>query len=324
MTTLNTLSAIVFCLFTLCECTPKTIESTDSILSEEPVSDSITSDTVIEHTDTQEDPSNEKVALGTMELCEFINPLLGAQIAKVVDTVFDRDDVNSVVLTLHPTATVYADMPGVDPEAGAPFNATLETYHSHYGGFASDSAFLGRMTACVKIGKLLCYVVTEKGASSVIRPLGKRHTVRHTFGEPEFVCICAEEDRRLLIGDDGSLQRVYSLFAFVPNGPIDSILVEYPDTYPEFPGGKEALCRFIAERIEWPEEIQRLSVVFTVELDGRVSAVEAPRNVREKSPEQLPVIEAIRPLLPSMPHWTPGKMQGKTVRTRAGFALRRP
>ena len=88
---------------------------------------------------------------------------------------------------------------------------------------------------------------------------------------------------------------------------------------PEFPGGNEAMMKFLSENIEYPKiahenGIQgRVILSMVVEKDGSVSEVKAVRGVDPSLDA-----EAIR-VIESMPKWTPGKQKGKEV--RVGYTL---
>ena len=83
---------------------------------------------------------------------------------------------------------------------------------------------------------------------------------------------------------------------------------------PEFPGGTEAMMKFVAQNVKYPEEAKekgisgRVFVSFVVEKDGSVSNVEVLRSIGGGCDE-----EAVR-VVKSMPKWTPGMQKGKPVR----------
>jgi protein TonB len=80
---------------------------------------------------------------------------------------------------------------------------------------------------------------------------------------------------------------------------------------PVFPGGQEALMRFIGEKINYPEEaavngIQgRVTVQFVVWKDGTVKMIEVLKGV-----DPLLDKEATR-VITMMPKWKPGKQNGE-------------
>ena len=86
------------------------------------------------------------------------------------------------------------------------------------------------------------------------------------------------------------------------------------ETSPEFPGGIEALFKFIAENINFPAEIVcdqcRTICQFVVEKDGSISNVQVVRSSGDDFLDK----EAVR-VLNIMPKWKPGEQQGKLIRT---------
>lgn len=85
---------------------------------------------------------------------------------------------------------------------------------------------------------------------------------------------------------------------------------------PQFPGGVEALYKYLAENIVYPMQAKdnnisgRVYVSFVVEKDGSISDPKVLRNIGAGCGE-----EAVR-VVRNMPRWTPGKNRGKPVRTR--------
>ena len=85
---------------------------------------------------------------------------------------------------------------------------------------------------------------------------------------------------------------------------------------PEFPGGMEALFKYMAENMKYPEDAKkqqvegRVLVQFIVETDGSVSNTEVLKRV-------FPSLdaEALR-VISGMPKWIPGKQNGKVVRVK--------
>lgn len=85
---------------------------------------------------------------------------------------------------------------------------------------------------------------------------------------------------------------------------------------PEFPGGMEALFKYMAENMKYPEDAKkqqvegRVLVQFIVETDGSVSNTEVLKRV-------FPSLdaEAVR-VISGMPKWIPGKQNGKVVRVK--------
>ena len=85
---------------------------------------------------------------------------------------------------------------------------------------------------------------------------------------------------------------------------------------PMFPGGMEAMMKFLQANVKYPEQAQsngmqgRVIVQFVVNKDGSISNDTIVRSV-----DPLLDAEALR-VVRSMPNWTPGKQRGKEVRVR--------
>lgn len=85
---------------------------------------------------------------------------------------------------------------------------------------------------------------------------------------------------------------------------------------PEFPGGQEALMKFLSESVKYPKEASkdgiqgRVVVQFVVEKDGSISEVEVVKKVNEHLDA-----EAVR-VVNAMPKWKPGKQKGENVRVK--------
>ncbi len=82
---------------------------------------------------------------------------------------------------------------------------------------------------------------------------------------------------------------------------------------PEYPGGEDAMKKFISENVKYPEEAQKkkiegkVFVSFIVSENGKVKNAKVARSI-----DPLIDKEALR-VINSMPEWTPGKQRGKKV-----------
>ncbi len=91
---------------------------------------------------------------------------------------------------------------------------------------------------------------------------------------------------------------------------------------PEFPGGQEAMNRWLSKNIKYPllaqeNNIQgRVVCQFVVNSDGKIVDVVVVRGV-----EASLDAEAVR-VIKSMPTWTPGKQGGKNVRVKYTLPIR--
>ena len=97
---------------------------------------------------------------------------------------------------------------------------------------------------------------------------------------------------------------------------------------PKFPGGDDALIKFLHESIKYPAEAEkagkqgRVVVTFVVNKDGSVDNAKVVRSVDEKlDAEALRVVNA-------MPKWHPGKQRGQEVNVKftlpVTFKLNKP
>lgn len=85
------------------------------------------------------------------------------------------------------------------------------------------------------------------------------------------------------------------------------------DQMPEFPGGQDALMKFLVDNISYPKSAKKekvegtVHVGFTVSADGSITGVNVKKGVHEALDA-----EAVR-VVQSMPKWNPGKAHGKAV-----------
>ncbi|MGL4596137.1 MAG: energy transducer TonB, partial [Bacteroidia bacterium] len=112
-----------------------------------------------------------------------------------------------------------------------------------------------------------------------------------------------------------------------PQPPIEEREDEvftFVEVMPSFVGGEEAMIAYIRSNIHYPEfekESGKQGLVFIsfiVEKDGSISTVQARKEVPD-APGLTK--EAIR-LVSSMPNWTPGKINGRIVRTTMNLPIR--
>jgi TonB family protein len=91
---------------------------------------------------------------------------------------------------------------------------------------------------------------------------------------------------------------------------------------PEFPGGEEALYKFLATNIQYPQMAKdslwqgRVFITFVIEKDGTITDVRVLRGVANALNE-----EAIR-VVKSMPRWSPGTQRGKPVRVQYNLPIK--
>ena len=89
------------------------------------------------------------------------------------------------------------------------------------------------------------------------------------------------------------------------------------ETMPEFPGGQQALFKYLSENIKYPVIAQengiqgRVICQFVVNKDGAIVDIEVVRGSGDASLDK----EAVR-VIKSMPKWKAGKQRGKAVRVK--------
>jgi len=94
----------------------------------------------------------------------------------------------------------------------------------------------------------------------------------------------------------------------------DSAVFVVVEEMPQFPGGSEAMMKFLIENIKYPEQARKDSIQgrvflnFIVEADGKISNAKVIRGIGGGCDE-----EAVR-VVSMMPAWTPGKQRGQNVR----------
>lgn len=101
--------------------------------------------------------------------------------------------------------------------------------------------------------------------------------------------------------------------AFIINAQIDPIQFQDADVKPEYPGGQEALLKYLSENTEYPEEAKnnkvegRVFVKFVIDHNGSVTNVSIARGVNDLLNE-----EALK-VVNTLPDWEPGKKDGQSV-----------
>jgi protein TonB len=99
------------------------------------------------------------------------------------------------------------------------------------------------------------------------------------------------------------------IFTFIPN-------------MPSFPGGNEALVKYIQNNLKYPQIAKESGIQgivytsFVVETDGQLSAIKILKGIGGGCDE-----EAIR-LIRAMPNWVPGKKENKTVRVQNNMPMK--
>lgn len=98
-------------------------------------------------------------------------------------------------------------------------------------------------------------------------------------------------------------------------------IVDFPEIETEYDGGPEAMQRWIAENVNYPQDAIEMNeqgkvyLSFVIEPNGEISNIVVERSVSEALDN-----EAIR-LIKSMPPWIPGEVKGKKVRVRVRLPI---
>lgn len=92
----------------------------------------------------------------------------------------------------------------------------------------------------------------------------------------------------------------------------EGVVCLVPDiVLPEYPGGNEAMFKFISENIIYPKEAEELDIQgkvivnFSIEKDGSISNVKIIRGVHPLLDEEA------KQVIYLFPKWTPGKQDGE-------------
>ncbi len=107
-----------------------------------------------------------------------------------------------------------------------------------------------------------------------------------------------------------------------PPKPREEPVYDFVSKKPEFPGGEDALMKYLVENLRYPRialenNIQGIVVVrFVVDIEGRISSVEILKDIGGGCGA-----EAAR-VVSSMPNWVPGEHNGVRVNVRFVLPVR--
>lgn len=100
------------------------------------------------------------------------------------------------------------------------------------------------------------------------------------------------------------------------NGLATEEVFDFVEESPEYPGGMEALGKFLQKNLRYPARANRMGiegtvyVSFVVDQNGLINAVEVKKGIDASCDE-----EAAR-VISKMPPWKPGKQRGQAVKVR--------
>jgi protein TonB len=87
------------------------------------------------------------------------------------------------------------------------------------------------------------------------------------------------------------------------------------DVVPSFPGGEDAMLRFLKKHLQYPLDAResnitgRVYVSFIIDENGKVTEIKVVRGLGYGTDDEVSRVVRI------MPDWSPGKYQGKNVKT---------
>ncbi|MBQ3895624.1 MAG: energy transducer TonB [Paludibacteraceae bacterium] len=94
-----------------------------------------------------------------------------------------------------------------------------------------------------------------------------------------------------------------------------------PEKGPEFPGGDQALFKFLSSNLKYPSDAKKDSIQgrvicrFTIDTDGSITDIRVLRSVHPSLDA-----EAVR-VLSAMPKWTPAETDGKKTKCKFVFPV---
>jgi TonB family protein len=103
--------------------------------------------------------------------------------------------------------------------------------------------------------------------------------------------------------------------------PSEEPVFQVVETMPSFPGGQDAMTKYMMTTIKYPEEARTkgiqgtVYITYVVEKDGSVSNVKVLRGIGSGCDE-----EGVR-VVSAMPKWNPGKQRGEFVRVQFNLPI---
>jgi protein TonB len=97
--------------------------------------------------------------------------------------------------------------------------------------------------------------------------------------------------------------------------PVEDEILDFPDVYATFPGGADAMSKFITDNIKYPaidaeSNVQgKVYVSFVVERDGALSTIKVMRGVSASMDREA------KRVIRAMPNWMPATVKQMKVRS---------
>ena len=125
------------------------------------------------------------------------------------------------------------------------------------------------------------------------------------------------EEAEIISVDDEVAKKNENADVVVEELPEEETIYNVVEDQPEFPGGMQALMKYLRDNIRYPSISRqnnsqgRAYINFVVNTDGSITDVEVMKGTNDVYLDK----EAVR-VVSGMPKWKPGKHQGKTVRVK--------
>lgn len=127
-----------------------------------------------------------------------------------------------------------------------------------------------------------------------------------------------EETEIMSVEDQGEIVEINEdVNIVVEEMPEEETIYQVVEQQPEFPGGMQALMKYLRDNINYPRISRennsqgKTYVNFVVNTDGSIQDVEVMKSAGDMYLDK----EAVR-VVKTMPKWNPGKQAGKAVRVR--------
>jgi protein TonB len=101
----------------------------------------------------------------------------------------------------------------------------------------------------------------------------------------------------------------------VQTGTLQEAPLQIAEQMPEFPGGQEAMMKFISSNINYPEDMAeagvggKVFIEFVVRADGSITDVRVLRGIPAAPSLDSEAVRVVK----AMPKWIPGQQGGKPV-----------
>lgn len=119
-----------------------------------------------------------------------------------------------------------------------------------------------------------------------------------------------------------ALSLIISKSTFAQQAQKDTTVYTIVETMPQYPGGDDAMMKYLAINISYPQTAKdkgvqgTVFVAFVVEKDGKISNVKILRGIGNGCDEE--VVRVVK----TMPDWKPGTQAGKPVRVQFNLPVK--